>query len=262
MKVTFSRLQMLPIVAGFICLLSQSSRGQIVLSGLLQNGTAPNGQTAGSPIWNTLGNEASFANLYVTQPNLGYTAPFLNHGNGSGASISYTLTPGAYEFYFFSDAFADNNPGFYGLNLFFDGDVTHPGIAAFSPAGTSSANAVPSGLDILPLSGVWDNRVSAPGTLSYTANDLTVTVTGYGWGVSGAFAIPAVDRVRNLDDSPEGAFDGVGRLNLTVAAVAVPEPSIVALVSLAVVLLLLAKSRVSPKHPASERDSFGDATTR
>src|SRR5882762_5231257 len=63
------------------------SHGQIVLSGLLQQGTSANAQTVGSPIMNTLGNELAYANLYVTRPNGGYNAPFLNHGNGDGVTI-------------------------------------------------------------------------------------------------------------------------------------------------------------------------------
>jgi hypothetical protein len=78
--------------------LTEKSQGQIYLTGLLQQGAdAQTGQSVSTPIWNTLGNELSFANLYVTQPSGGYMAPFLNHGNGADASISYALTPGSYS---------------------------------------------------------------------------------------------------------------------------------------------------------------------
>lgn len=215
----------------------QISHAQIYLTGLLQDGTSSTGQTAGSPIWNTLGNELSFANLYVTQPSAGYAAPFINSGNGAGASIDYALTPGTYQFYFFCDSFANNNPGYYGLSLFFDGNNnTTPGIAAFSPVGVRSASAVPAGFSTLPLSGNTSDPTPAPGTYIYsttpipvpgslacTADGLSVTLTSYGFGMPGSFGVPALDRVGNLNDSPDGDPDGIGEFTLTVAPV--PEPS-------------------------------------
>ena len=210
-------------------ILPEHSHGQVYLTGLLQNGTWPNGQSGGTPIWNTLGNEVSFANLYVTEPNGGYAAPFLNHGNGDGTSISYALNPGSYEFFFFCDSLADNNPGQYGLNLFFDGNNINPGISAFSPSGVSAADAVAAGLPTLSLNGDIFAQVPAPGTLAYTADGLIVTLTDYGFGVSGAFGCPASDRVTNLNDAPDGQMDGVGIFSLTVSAV--PEPSTVLLLA-------------------------------
>jgi hypothetical protein len=204
--------------------LPERSSGQIYLTGLLQQGAdSQTGHSLDSPIWNTLGNELSFANLYLTQPNAGYTAPFVNSGNGAGTSISYALTPGTYEFYFFCDALADNNPGYYGLNLFFDGNNTNPGIAAYSAAGVSSANAVLLGQNTLSLNGDGNNEVPAPGSLTYIADGLSVTLIEYGFGVSGAFGCPASDRVTNLNDSPDGKIDGVGLFTLSVTLV--PEPS-------------------------------------
>jgi len=224
-----------------VCLLAllpfSRSYGQVTFTGLLQQGTSSTGQTAGSPIWNTLGNETAFANLYITQPNAGYSAPFLNHGNGASASISYALTAGTYQFYFFCDAFPNNNPGNYGLNLFFNGDNTNPGIAAYSPSGVDNATPVGLGLPTLSLNGS-DTTVSAPGALTYSANGLSVTLTDYGFGQSGVFS-PTLDRVGNLNDAPDGSLDGVGFFDLTVAVV--PEPSALAIGCLAVLVLLARK---------------------
>lgn len=231
-------------------IMPESSLGQIYLTGLLQDGTSANGQTAGSPIWNTLGNELSFANLYVTQPNAGYNAHFINSGNGAGASIDYALSPGSYQFYFFCDSFSNNNPGYYGLSLFFDGNNNaSPGIAAYSAAGVSSANAVPAGFNTFPLSGSTSDPAPAPGTyiytatpipvpgsLTYTADGLTVTLTGYGFGTPGSFGVPALDRVGDLNDSPDGDPDGIGVFTLTV--VPVPESSTGYIVGLGLVSLL------------------------
>lgn len=228
------------LVRGMLCLIwlfgwsPPHLYGQIFLTGLLQQGTGTNGQTAGSPIWNTLGNEVSFANIYLTQPNAGYTAPLINSGNGANASISVPLTQGTYQFYFFTMGFWDNNPGQYGLNLFFNGDNTNPGIAAFSSAGVGSATPVQSGLNTLSLDGDNGNQVPAPGALTYTANGLSVTLTGYGFGQPGVFGGPALDRVGNLDSQPDGYLDSVGFFDLTVAPV--PEPSTLAIACVAALL--------------------------
>src|SRR5271156_3357887 len=163
------------VVRGMLCLLwlfglsPSRLHGQIYLTGLLQDGTGANGDTAGSPIWNTLGNELSFANIYLTQPNAGYTAPLVKSGNGAGTSISYALSPGSYQFYFFCDALADNNPGYYGLSLFFDGNNnTSPGIAGYSASGMSSVTAVPAALGTLPLSVNYNDPNPAQGTYIYS----------------------------------------------------------------------------------------------
>jgi hypothetical protein len=216
-------------------LLTQCASAQVVLSGVLQQGAdSQTGHSLDSPIWNTLGNEISFANIYLTQPNQGYTGPFLNFGNGDGASISYSLGPGLYQFYFFVMGFWDNNPGTYGLNLFFGGDNTHPGIAAFSPANMITATAVQAGQGTLSLTGDGNNEVPAPGSLTYTANGLSVTLTGYGYGEPGVFGGPVLDRVGNLNSIPDGYPDSVGVFTLSVATV--PEPSVLRLGFLAVLL--------------------------
>jgi hypothetical protein len=241
-----------------LAFLPERSGGQIYLTGLLQNGTAPNGQNAGSPIFNTLGNEVSFANIYVTQPNGGYNAPFINAGNGSSVSISYALTPGIYEFYFFTMGFWNNNPGYYALNFFFDGDNTNPGISVYSPANTSTATAIAAGLATLSLDGDNGNPVPSPGSLVYTANNLSVTLTAYGYGEPGVFGGPPLDRVSNLNSQPDGYLDSVGTFTLTVAPV--PEPSSSAIFVAAVSLFLIFKMK--PAFKPALRGAVEKARTR
>lgn len=224
-------------------LTSHLAHADLLLTGLLQHGTSPgqNGQTAGSPIWNTLGNEVSFANIYLTQPNGGYTAPLLNTGNGSGTSISYSLSPGTYSFYFFVMGFWDNNPGEYGLNLFFGGDNTNPGIAAYSAAGLSGANAAMSGIGTLALSGSPTGVTPSPSNLIYTSGGLSVTLTDYGFGNPGIFGGTALDRVGNLNSNPDLALDSVGRFTLSVTSV--PEPSMACMTSITILIIAFRKMR-------------------
>ena len=203
-----------------IWILPQLTHGGIFLTGISQVGTSADGTNAGGPIWNTLGNEVLIANLYVTQPNTGYTGALLNHGNGTGASISYELTPGTYQFFVSSDSFSNINPGYYAINLFFGGSTTVPGITGYSARDSSTVSVVPSGKTTLALDGT--TSVQSAGSLSYESGGLRVTMTEYGFGMPGVFGGAAIDRVANLNDAPEGALDGIGIVNLQVTAV--PEP--------------------------------------
>jgi hypothetical protein len=224
--------------------LTESSHGQIYLTGLLQQGSdSRTGHSLDSPIFTTEGSgETSFAVIYLTQPNAGYTAPFLNPGTSATASISYGLTPGSYQFYFNTVSFfgnspgPQNNPGTYGLNLFFGGDNAYPGIAAYSPANTITATAVQAGQPTLSLDGDGNNEVPAPGGLTYVADGLSVTLTGYGYGGPGAIGGPAVDRVGNLDSQPDGYADAIGVFDLTVSTV--PEPSTIFLLAIGIAAAL------------------------
>lgn len=199
------------------------SRGGPILTGLVQHGVQPgeNGQTAGSPIYNTLGNESSFANIYLVQANAGPNGPFLNSGNGDAARIAVSLTPGTYQFYFFAYNFHDPT-GYFGLNLFFDGDDTHPGISAWSPTNTVTANAAGAGLTTIALNGTT-TLTPASGSLTYIDGSTSVTLTGYGFGLPGVFGGGTFDRIGNLNNQPDLDPDGVGVFTLNVATV--PEPS-------------------------------------
>jgi len=194
----------------------------VFLTGIGQSGAESTGQNDESPIWNTLGGD-TFANLYVVQPNAAFTSGFINHGDGAGASIDTQLTPGTYTIYFACDGFSNNDPGYYDLNLFFDGDNTNPGISAFAPTAVLYGVPVPAGLPVLSLDGDNANQVPSPGVLTYTANGLSITLTQYSYDPAGAFGGPPLDRVSNLNDVPDGSDDGVGVIYLTVTAV--PEPS-------------------------------------
>ncbi len=189
--------------------------GAISLTGLLQHGTHNGGQTTSTPIWNTLGNEGSFANIYVTEPNGGYEAPLLNSGNGAESSIAYDLAPGTYEFFFLVAGFWDNNPGEYGLNLFFDGDNVNPGIAAHSPVNVSTATPATAGIPTLALDGL-SVLAPTPSDLSYAADGLRITLTSYGFGEPGVFGGPPLNRVSNLNSIPDSQHDSVGRFVLKV----------------------------------------------
>lgn len=232
------------IILGGFFTFARVCEADVILSGVLQHGTQPglHGRTGGSPIWNTLGNEVSFANIYITRPNEGYTAPFLNSGNGADASVQLTLGVGEYDFYYFMMGFWDNNLGEYGLNLFFDGDTSKPGIAAYTVAGTASANSATAGMITLALDGSATAMTPTPSDLTFTSGNLNVVLTSYGYGLPGDFGGPALDRVGNLNSLPDRYTDSVGFFSLSVFVV--PEPTSLALLGLGLLSLFSARSHL------------------
>jgi hypothetical protein len=200
-----------------------------VLSGLVNFSTDGAGSASAGQIWNTLGSDGWF-NLYVTQPNSGLGGAFLNAGNAAGTSISQILNPGTYQFYFFGEPGGDT--GFAGLNLFFDGDDTNPGISVYGPTdhspsppfSTFAANSGPNTLTLDALS-----LVPGAGTLTYVSGDTTVTLMDYQWSTPEVYG---VDRVQGYDDFPTGAPDFVGSITLEVSTAAVPEPTSMATLGL------------------------------
>lgn len=220
------------------------AKADIVLSGVLQHGTVAgqNGQTAGSPIWNTLGGESSFSNIYLTQPNTGYSGSFLNTGNGSNAVVSFSLGVGTYNFDYLVMGFWDNNPGEYGLNLYFNGDTTNPAISAYSIAGVLSANATSASIATLSLNGQLTGITPTAPSLVSVLGGYSVSLTAYGFGMPGAFGSSAVDRVGNLDSLPDLAEDSIGRFSLVVTAIPEPADSSTIL-GLGAVMLCLFKGR-------------------
>ena len=233
------------------CAFAQQMSAQIVLIGLLQQGAdAQTGSTLSTPVWNTLGNygiaggsAGDFAQIYLTEPNAGYNAPFLNSGDDTGIALS--LMPGTYQFYFFCDALTENSPGppndpgTYGLNLFFGGNNIHSGIAAYSPKNIVTATPVQSGQNTLTLNGDEFTPVAASGNLSYTADGLSVTLTSYGYGQPGVFGGPPLDRVSNRNNVPDGYLDAVGTFDLVITPV--PEPASVAIFIVAVLPIFIAR---------------------
>lgn len=119
-------------------------------------------------VWNTVGSDIPF-NLYLLD---GVTP--LNTGNGSNASINIPLTiPGSFTFVYRAQP-AFQNPGQFGMNLFFGGETNSPGISALVTANSSTfaANGAPltNRLDGLPIA-------PGAGTLVYTEGDFRITLT-------------------------------------------------------------------------------------
>ncbi|MCX6606453.1 MAG: PEP-CTERM sorting domain-containing protein [Acidobacteria bacterium] len=140
--------------------------------------------------WNTLGSDIIF-NLYL----LNGVTP-LNSGNGSNARINVPLNlPGTYTFTYRAQPLLQN-PGQFGLNLFFDGVDNTPGI---------------SGLDGLPLA-------AGANTLLYVNGDRRITVTALSQSRSGGNQVGPFTNTPGLI----GGNDYVGSFS---SFVETPEPS-------------------------------------
>ena len=165
--------------------------------------------------WNTLGSDIIF-NLYL----LDGVIP-LNSGNGSNARINVSLNlPGTYTFAYRAPPLLQN-PGQFGLNLFFGGVDNTPGISALVTANSSSFAAsgalITPRLDGLPL-------VAGANTLLYVNGDHRITLTALSQARSGG------NQVGPFTNSPGlfGGNDYVGSFSLLVAT---PEPSTYLLLS-------------------------------
>jgi PEP-CTERM motif len=159
--------------------------------------------------WNTLGSDIIF-NLYL----LNGVTP-LNSGNGSNARINVPLNlPGTYTFTYRAQPLLQN-PGQFGLNLFFDGVDNTPGISALVTANSSTfvANGglITPRLDGLPLA-------AGVNTLLYVSGDRRITVTALSQSRSGGNQVGPFANTPGLI----GGNDYVGSFSLFVET---PEPS-------------------------------------
>ena len=176
--------------------------------------------------WNTVGGDV-FYNLYLYN---GVTP--LNSGNGSGTAINLPLTAGTYSFIFRAQP-GFQNPGQFGMNLFFDGATNTPGISALVGAGTSTfaANGAPftPRMDGLPI-------VAGANSLLYVNGNSRVTLTALSEQREGG------NRVSAYSNSPSATRgdDYVGGFTLSVAT---PEPTTFALLGSALVFAGLLRRR-------------------
>ncbi len=202
------------IATGLVFVLPRAGFAQINLTGAIEFSTDASGNAAGAEFWNTLGGDFSY-NLYVSM-----NGTPINSGNGASASINVALAPGTYNFQIFGNP-GTNQPR-HGLNLFFNGNNTNPGISVFAPTATDtgspafSANSAPNTLAL--------NVTSTPGSgsTSFTTNGMTATISNYRWEAS---TVRNQDVVTAFDRISGGGVDNQGSFTLTV----VPEPGTVAL---------------------------------
>jgi len=230
-RLIISKLFLRLLVLSLACL-PIAAQSATTITGLLEFSTDLNGSFFNGSVWNTKGGDSA-SDLWVVQGS-SPAGSFLNGPTDANAGISIPLAPGSYTFSLLAAGGVPNS--YHGLNLFFNGANSSPGISVFGPTQTSASP---------PYPGFNPNGSSSTLTLSYQpvigANTLLfedsanrVTLVGYQWADPSVYG---VDRVSAPFGNPgfvgsDGQADWVGQLSFEVTSV--PEPSAFALIATAV----------------------------
>ncbi|HUO29388.1 MAG TPA: hypothetical protein VMU80_09235 [Bryobacteraceae bacterium] len=155
-------------------------------------------------LWNTLGGD-TYYDLWLAQ-NPDATLP-INGPADTEAGISIPLSPGtAAQLYIFGQRGPGTVTGIYGLNLFFDGNNSAPGISVFGATGAPAFSADAS--STFTLAGA---PVAGAGQIYYTAADSIVVVEGYIWDNP---ATPPGDVCQAFSFIPGNGADYFGSIQL------------------------------------------------
>ncbi|NEO16758.1 MULTISPECIES: PEP-CTERM sorting domain-containing protein [unclassified Moorena] len=198
-----------------------SSAQATSLTGLIEFLTNGSGST-GLAVWDT-GADRDW-DLFVT--NDGEYGDFIN--DPTTRKIDFELTKGIHTFTIYGDGRSFlGNQSHYGLNLFFNGETTNPGISVFG----ALAQSTDSDPDFLPNSsgstrGLDGSIVPGSGTLSFIDGLTTVTLTDY---IYQAPNVQQKNRVSERSIGPNRYLDMVGEFTLNVEtrnidSKSVPEP--------------------------------------
>jgi hypothetical protein len=183
-----------------------SAYPQVMLTGAIQFSTNSTGATYGGLLWNTLGGD-SYYDLWLAQ-NPDATSP-VNGPSDTQAGISIPLQAGnTYTYYIFGQPGPGLVTGFNGLNLFFDGDNSVPGISVFGA--TNGSGFQQNGSSTFTLQGT---PVAGSGERFYSSGGVTVVQSGYDWN---APATPPGDVCQAFVFSPGDEADYFGSFTLQV----------------------------------------------
>jgi len=216
------------------------AKAAIILSGAAEFATTNTGAQTGE-IWNTQGLYGNY-NLYLLQG--GPNGAFLNPGqeaDPTGLSPNIDLSvPGTYTFGIRGDG-AGNQP-FYGLNLFFNGDQTNPGISVFAPLQTDPGTVPAFSANSSPQSKALNGGLTpGSGALSFSDGTVLTTITDYRWASTGVFSS---DLIATFSANPNGINDNVGQFTVVTSAIAaVPEPSTYAMFGLGLLAIVALQRR-------------------
>jgi hypothetical protein len=179
---------------------------QVTLTGAIQFSTNSTGAAYGGLLWNTLGDD-SYYDLWLAL-NANATSP-VNGPADLDAGISLTLEAGnTYKYYIFGQPGPGLITGFNGLNLFFEGNNSTPGISAHSA--TNGANFLPNAGSTLTLEG---SPAAGSGTTAYGSGDVVVVLTDYNWNLP---ATPPGDVCQAFTFTPGDEADYFGSFTLQV----------------------------------------------
>jgi hypothetical protein len=170
-----------------LCLLAPPpAYPQTTLTGAMWFASTPTGATSveqgyADGVNNTLGGDQWWDLWFALKPD--GSSP-VNGPADSQASISIPLQTGqSYKYYIFGAGTCCTLP-FSGLNLFFDGNGSTPGISVFGPV--NGFSFVPNASSTLTLEG---NPGPASGTGFYNSAGAVVVLTGYNWNDSASLDV-------------------------------------------------------------------------
>ncbi len=183
--------------------LTETMLGQVVLTGTNVFDT-DHSQYFGSGAWN----------LYLTSPNAGMDAPFINPATSPSTALNESLAPGSYQFWMY--ALPNGNDSDWAMNLYFDGD-TSPDISVIAPMELSSSaepSFGPNGSNnTLGLN--TPNPVLGANSLKALINGTPVTLTDFSWADPTVYNL---DRVGSTTPTPSGITNYVGSFTLNVGS--------------------------------------------
>jgi hypothetical protein len=160
-----------PVLLAFL-MLPLSAYSQITLTGAIQFSTNSSG-ASGVDVWNTLGGDNWF-DLWLAL-NSDASSP-VNGPSDDQAGIAIPLEAGnSYKYYIFGAPGSFSS--FNGVNLFFDGNNSTPGISAFGAVNTTGFRPNSSS-STFTLQATF---VAGSGTTSYSSGGVIVVLTAYDW---------------------------------------------------------------------------------
>jgi hypothetical protein len=187
-----------------------SAYPQVTLTGAIEFSTNSSGADTGQ-VWNTLDTPACCYRFWLAL-NSDATSP-VNGPSDAQASIDIPLTVGhTYHYYTYGAPGFVPRFAFAGLNLFFDGNNSTPGISVFGD--TSRIRFEPDGSSTLTLEG---SSVAGSGRSYYVSSGVVVVLTGYDWHLP---STPPGDVCQAYEFAPGGGVSFHGYIALHVAPAA------------------------------------------
>jgi hypothetical protein len=212
-----------PCCIALLATAALNAHSQSTISGLMVMGTDGSGNWNGTTRWNTIGGD-SIASFYIVGSS-NFSDPFINGPNDAQAAVSIPLSPGLHTFTMFAAGGSSN--AHHGLNIFFNGNNTSPGISVFGMTQESATPPYP----VFGANGAANSQalngqtVPAANSLTFVDSMSIVTLTDYRFA---AMPVYNQDRVGFVPFGStfvgsDGRLDWVGQF--TVSVTAVPEPS-------------------------------------
>jgi hypothetical protein len=213
--ITLPRLLGVLALAGTV-VMAQPARAQ-TLTGATLFSTNASGGFNGFNAWDTNNGNATYA-LWVSLNGVPLNGPT----DATVALNSSLSVPGTYEFAIYANP--GGNQAFHGLNLFFEGNSTNPGISIYAPLATTAATPgfSSNAANTYSLAGT---TVPGSGSQTYTSGTTQIVLTDFRWESSN---YQGQDIVSPFTRTPGSGADNQGRFTLVVSStapnVAAPEP--------------------------------------